>query len=74
MQAPDEQAPVFSILDTRTLVAFRDELRKTVNMEADCVQVGPEALPRLNFEAGQRSIIREIENEIQRRKEESSVL
>lgn len=74
MQAPDQQTLVFSTLDTKTLAAFRDELKKIVNMEADCIMLGPEVLPRLNFEAGQRSIIREIENEIERRKEGLNVL
>lgn len=73
MQIHNEQGPPFANLDTAILTSVRNEIAKVCNMVYDTSPIAPEALPRLNFEAGQRSIVAEIDNEIRRRKEDASV-
>lgn len=74
MKAPDDNAAVFGLLDTKNLTACLLELSKIIHNELPTQPVQPEALPLLNFECGRRSVLRDIEVELERRKGDASVL
>ena len=54
-------------------MAVRDELIRIITMEGEYTALSAEVLPRLNFDSGRRSVVREIEVEIERRKGDVNV-